>query len=451
MNSKWTLLLGLLSWAAQTSAQDSLGAQTPKVPAQSVESPVKAIAEAKDSLMNHQPESQVETVIPKKVKPVVNEKPQPVLEEKVAVKKEPSDSLPVKEPEQVERQKWGILPAYAYRKETGHQLGALVIYYLPQIENSKKPSNITTAALYSTQNQARFVVAPSVYFGQDRKHWSSSLDFKIWPSQFYGIGEDPQFEKGEISPKKGEAEDPDLAGILYHNNLFSFTNLYEVSTNGKFWYGVENRFHTHNIAWTRQGLLEGNGFGQMDGYDGGITSGLGAVASYDTRDNINSAHTGALVKWTSRIYGQFLGSDYEYNEHKLDARVYLPIPGGRTLAMRTYHWGQFGDVPFYMLASTDGKSELRGVPIGYYQDKQLSSYQMEFRSAPLPWRLGYRVFGDLSQVRPDINQFHDAKYHYTYGVGLRWALNPERRFNVRIELPIVDGQLSPVVEIKEAF
>lgn len=364
---------------------------------------------------------------------------------------EPQDEQQTEVLSDSSRQKWGILPAYALRKETGHQFGALVIYYLPEFEGSQKPSNITTAALYSTRNQARFVIAPSVYFGQDRKHWISSLDFKIWPSQFYGIGEDPQFEAGEIQPKMGDPEDEDLAGILYHNNLFSFTNLYEISTNGKFWYGLENRLHYHDIAWTRQGLLRANNFDQMQGYHGGVTSGLGAIASYDTRDNINSALSGTFVKWTSRYYGAALGSDHEYNEHKFDARVYLPIPGERSLALRTYHWTQFGDVPFYMLASTDGKSELRGVPIGYYQDKQLSSYQVEYRGTPLPWRLGYRVFGDLSQVRPDFDQLGKASYHYSYGLGIRWALNPERKFNVRIELPIVDGELSPVIEIKEAF
>lgn len=343
------------------------------------------------------------------------------------------------------QQRWGGLPAYSYRAETGHQFGGLLVYYLPQAEGTSKPSDITSAILLSTKNQFRAVSSSSIFWNKDTKHYVGTLDFQVWPNQFYGIGEEPQFKT--IEDFEGNEEN----GILHHTNLFTFDNLYEFSPDGLFWIGFENQFTYEQINWTKQGLLEQEGLNTMTGYNGGILSGLGVQLALDARDNINSAHKGYFAAWNSTAYGKYLGSDFNFHEHRLDLRYYLPLPGERTIALRTRQWVQFGEVPFHNLARTNGTNELRGVPIGTYQDKQLSSYQLEYRGTPLPWRLGYRIFTDIAQVRSNFNQWSKARYQKTYGLGVRWALNPEQKFNVRIELPIVDGALSPVIEIKEAF
>jgi hypothetical protein len=38
-----------------------------------------------------------------------------------------------------------------------------------------------------------------------------------------------------------------------------------------------------------------------------------------------------------------------------------------------------------------------------------------------------------------------------YGLGLRYAMNPAQRMNIRIDLGFVDGTVAPAINIKEAF
>lgn len=350
-------------------------------------------------------------------------------------------------------QRWGALPAYAFREETGHQYGALVIHYLPQIDGTSKPSDITNAILYSTRNQFRAVTNPSIFWDKDRKHYEGSLDYQNWPTQFFGRGSDPVFE--EVPSTQGQKLDDDgnpiyEKGLLYYSQLLSFNNFYELSPDGLWWMGIENRFNYRNISWPREGQLRIHGFENMVGKDGGITSGLGFRTSHDTRDNINSAHEGYLASWGTRFYSQALGSDFDYHEHRLDLRYYQPV-GTHTLAFRTLQWIQFGDVPFYSLASTNGNNELRGIPIGFYNNTQLSSYQAEYRTPSLGYRLELRLFADISQIRSNLNEIGEEKYHFTAGPGIRWALNPKQKFFVRVDVPITHEGPEMVIHIKEAF
>ena len=175
------------------------------------------------------------------------------------------------------------------------------------------------------------------------------------------------------------------------------------------------------------------------------------IIKWDSRDNINSASKGSYASWLSRIYTSVLGSDYEFLDHELDLRHYFSLPGERVIAIRTLQQITHGDVPFLSLATTDGVHELRGAQEGKYQDRQSSSFQIEYRGTPLPWRFGYRVFAETSQVRSNFDELQSAKFQKSFGFGIRWALNPERKYNVRLDIPWVEGNLSPVIEITEAF
>tara|TARA_B110000483_G_C18206680_1_gene548125 strand:+ start:6834 stop:7979 length:1146 start_codon:yes stop_codon:yes gene_type:complete len=342
-----------------------------------------------------------------------------------------------------DQQRWGALPAAALKTETGLQLGGLLIYYLPKQNSTDNGSSITSAALYSAKHQARIVSSPTIYFDNNKQNYQGSIDFKLWPSRFYGIGSEPEFL---------DIPDQEEEGILYKSTNISIDNNYSRSPDGKFWYGVGHKYKYEALTWDEQEqILDSTNTTKKTGFLGGVESGFGVVFSYDTRDNINSARKGYFAQISNYTYKPAFGSDFEYTHSQLDLRYFLNLPGKRVIAVRALQAIQNGDIPIQNLASTDGIHELRGVSEGYYHDKQLSAYQIEYRGTPMPWKFGYRVFADAGQVRSDFNEWDSKAFKVTYGFGIRWALNPERRYNVRIDLPIVDGALSPVIQIKEAF
>ncbi len=62
-----------------------------------------------------------------------------------------------------------------------------------------------------------------------------------------------------------------------------------------------------------------------------VTSGLGVLAEYDTRDNLFYPSKGYKVAADYMIYDEALGSDYNYRTFNLEAEVYIPIVEKLTL------------------------------------------------------------------------------------------------------------------------
>ena len=54
------------------------------------------------------------------------------------------------------------------------------------------------------------------------------------------------------------------------------------------------------------------------GGEGGLTSGLGLVLTYDSRDNIFYPASGGYYEIATAIFSEILGSDYNYTKTFID-------------------------------------------------------------------------------------------------------------------------------------
>ncbi len=61
------------------------------------------------------------------------------------------------------------------------------------------------------------------------------------------------------------------------------------------------------------------------------------------------------------------------------------------------------------------------------------------------------LFTETAQVASDYSMFSIDEFKYGVGAGLRYALNPSERFNIRLDVSWVDKGLGFVFFIKEAF
>jgi outer membrane protein assembly factor BamA len=189
--------------------------------------------------------------------------------------------------------------------------------------------------------------------------------------------------------------------------------------------------------------------GEVQGSEGGISSGLGIRATWDTRDNIYYTKHGAFFDVGAVYHGGILGSDYDYSLFIFDFRYFLPLFGANSLGLRARLRASAGDTPFQAMPRIGGSNLLRGYPEGRYRDMTSSSLQAEFRSGYL-WRLGFAVFGSLGNVAGRLGDLPDAPIRYTLGCGMRVRLNNEN-FNLRIDVGFGENTSGFYLVAGEAF
>ena len=57
----------------------------------------------------------------------------------------------------------------------------------------------------------------------------------------------------------------------------------------------------------------------------------------------------------------------------------------------------------------------------------------------------------VDQVANDYSDIEFSSFKTSIGLGIRYALNPEQRFNIRADIAWVDGGFGAVINVREAF
>jgi outer membrane protein assembly factor BamA len=179
---------------------------------------------------------------------------------------------------------------------------------------------------------------------------------------------------------------------------------------------------------------------------------LNSVA-WDTRDSLHQAYRGsriggsANVAWgTAGDFGAIVGVDVQH---------VIPLPGlfhngakGReenpptdVLAFGAFVNDTLGELPYYSLPTLGGSHTLRGFIQNRFTDRASAHASAEYRVNLIPRgitfsetvrieRLGLAVFYEGGTVAPGLESLHDARYHDSYGFGLRMAFAREAVFRI---------------------
>ncbi len=199
--------------------------------------------------------------------------------------------------------------------------------------------------------------------------------------------------------------------------------------------------------------VEGGGMlssGNVPGTGDGEYVGIGLAGGYDTRDNTNAPGAGNLARYEHIRYDKDIGSDLDFSIQTWDLRHYQTISGDSVLAFAAHMRNARGEIPFRYLSSPDGTLILRGIENGRYRDKNLLAFQSEYRF-PIKWKFSGAAFVEVAQVAGELKDMEAGDFKYSLGGGLRYALNPEQRFNIRLDIGWVDDGIGVIVNIREAF
>lgn len=335
-------------------------------------------------------------------------------------------------PNEKEQQRWAAFPIIASSPETGVMLGGMLIHFFPTEEPDQQASTVDIMAYGTTEGQYAFEVTPNIFFGDGAYRMSTSFYVNYWQANYYRIGND--------SPDNHEEYDSTNYGTIltFERRLFD-----------SFIVDFVGHYEKTNMDIEDGGMLDS---GNIAGAEDGEYIGAGFAFGYDSRDNTNGPSKGLLSRYEFITYDKDIGSDLDFDIQTLDLRYYMQpeIIDDSVIALAAKVKSTDGDVPFRYLASPDGTSILRGIENGRYKDNQGVSLQSEFRF-PVHGKWSGAVFAEFAQVADEFSDMELGDTKTSIGCGIRYALNPEQRFNIRADIAWVDDGIGLIINFREAF
>ncbi|MFC0184813.1 BamA/TamA family outer membrane protein [Pseudarcicella hirudinis] len=174
----------------------------------------------------------------------------------------------------------------------------------------------------------------------------------------------------------------------------------------------------------------------ITGRNGSIVSGFGVSFTWDSRNEAFSPNKGSFAQLKYIDFNKLFGSEYSYWNIVFDARRYIAVNTKHVLALQAFAFFNEGTVPIRSMALLGGNNNMRGYYDGRFRDKNQVVFQAEYR-LPLFWRFGATGFGGLGEVSDRIGTLNTL--HYTYGAGLRFALKPKEKLNIRVDYGFGEG------------
>jgi outer membrane protein assembly factor BamA len=190
--------------------------------------------------------------------------------------------------------------------------------------------------------------------------------------------------------------------------------------------------------------------GEVPGTDGGLTSGLGLVWVWDSRDHTFFPNRGGLHRVKAIYYFEEIGSDFNFNKYEVDLRQYFAFAPDQVLAVQAY--GNFARAfpPFYELPALGGQNRMRGYFQGRYRERNYVTGQIEYR-AYLWWRLGMVAFFGMGDVGHGAHDLRIRDFKESYGAGLRFKFNQAEKVNLRVDFGFGKNTSGVYFGIEEAF
>jgi len=301
-------------------------------------------------------------------------------------------------------------------------------------EDPDLPPNSFMAALTFTQRKQMIIALTPEIFTRNRK-WllNGYLGYYHYPDKFWGIGNDtPDSAEEDFEPRFGEIE-------AYGQRIITGGLMAGLA-------GFLMEYQPYEVP--PGGLLDS---GDVPGAEGGLSSGLGVMATLDTRHPRFSARTGYFLQLKTLMYRAAFGSDFHFNRTTIDLRHFKPL--GKTVVLAMQGFAQFsqGDVPFNMMPLLGGKYSMRGYFAGRFRDKELITGQAELRY-PLWHRFRGVVFAGAGAVASSLDQFTWGGLKPSAGLGLRYVFDVRENIVLRMDFGFGEnGNNGLYIMINEAF
>jgi hypothetical protein len=328
---------------------------------------------------------------------------------------------------------WYAVPIIFYTPETDLSLGALamILFRLTDQLNSR-PSSTRFVGYYTLNSQFSFAIKPEIYFNDDKNLLQSDFSYSKIIDKYYGIGNDTR-----------EVEKPD-----YEARTFLMDLKYQSQIFPHFRAGVIYEFSYAKIVDIKENPYLQSG--SVTGSDGGLNSGLGIVASYDSRDRLFYPESGGYYEFASVFFTSILSSDFSYTKTLFDFRRFLKVSYDQVLAFQFFYNFIIGSAPFYDVPPLGGEDIMRGYFRGRYRDNHYFATQLEYRLR-FWWKFGVVGFLGVGDVASKFTKFEMKKFKYSYGAGLRFRIDDAELIDLRADLGFGKSTFEVYFSYNQAF
>jgi hypothetical protein len=336
-----------------------------------------------------------------------------------------------------------IVPLLLYSPETSVMFGAGTLTLIDlEGANPDRPSSVSVFGMYTLNQQVALIAGHELRGAKDRHVFQQTFRFIDWPDQFYGIG---NHRENGIKIEDGDGS---RNYIKLTDRYLQFESEYQHQPVQNLYIGLGHHWRHSDTPGIEAGAAT-YGFSAMRGVGKITWSGLRPSLAYDSRDRLLWPSSGFLIRGDATIYRNHLGSDFDAELYRFDARAYVQLFKHQVLALRTVFQRATGQVPFQRLPALGGSDLFRGWYLGRLRDRALNCNQLESRHEIDP-KMAVIGFAALARVAPTLSALSPGGYHIAGGAGFRYALNQAQRAHLRFDLAYGDS-VEFYFQFKEAF
>jgi hypothetical protein len=328
---------------------------------------------------------------------------------------------------------WHAYPIIFYSPESNLAFGALgIISFRLSNKQNSKPSKIEAYGYYTLNTQYSFSMKPEIYFDDDKFYLSSYLNYSKVIDKFFDIGNNTK----EVENPNYEARSS-LVLIKFQRQISHNLNA-----------GVVYEIRNYNVVDVRENPYLQSGM--VYGRGGGLTSGLGFVVSYDSRNNIFYPASGGFYELSSTFFTREIGSDFGYTKTIIDLRRFQKISSNQILAFQMFYNFITGSSPFYDVPPLGGENIMRGYFTGRYRDRHYFATQIEYRIR-VWWRFGLVGFIGMGDVASSLTKFEMTKFKFSYGLGIRIRIDEIELIDLRADVGFGKNTSGIYFSLNQAF
>jgi hypothetical protein len=244
---------------------------------------------------------------------------------------------------------WAFVPTFSYNPVYGAALGALVSGAGRRGSKHSRYSSLSISGNYSTQKQFQLQLRGDIFSRNEDYLIKTDLRYLDTRRSTWGLG--------VIDKQQGEYPMSFVLGRVYATVLRR--------VGGPVYLGVG--FHYDEFADIVDERADNGEQTPFVEYSGGAVSstsatGLSFNLLADTRDNLVAPQTGYFINSSFRNYLASFGSDKNWQELWIEARMYphLPTRSKNVLAFWMYSWMTFGPTPYLNLPANGWDTYGRG-------------------------------------------------------------------------------------------
>ncbi|MFY0673129.1 MAG: BamA/TamA family outer membrane protein [Bacteroidia bacterium] len=327
-----------------------------------------------------------------------------------------------------------VLPIAYYTPETNWAfgIGGIGYYNFGKNRSETRPSSAYFYASYTLNNQ--LVVDLPFHIFSNKEKWYAAGEIAVYdfPFNYYGVG-------CGIDPNNSESYE-------LQQQKFNLTIYRKAKSN---WYAGPRFFldRLSEIDYNEHGRIS---MLNINGIDGGISTGIGASILYDSRKNVYCPKKGWFLDIGYLNYAKGAFNITGFHNIRADIRHYTQI--SKTTVLATNFFGNFniGEVPFYMLSEFGGLFRMRGYYRGAYRDKNVMLLQTEIRQ-DIIGRFGITFFGGFATVFSDLEALKTNPLKPSGGIGIRFKINRKEDIPIRADFGFGKGFHGNYITTGEAY